>query len=620
MPAKRQPANPNDHVLEYLDYYCQPSHALDYAVMIKGPWGSGKTFLIKKFMEKRSAAGPAKQLYVSLYGLSSVRQIEDAFYRQLHPVLSSKGMGIAAAVAKGLLKTTLKIDVDGDHRDDLTINSQIPDLNLQEYFKAPKDCLLIFDDLERCAISIPEVLGYINSFVEHDGFKAIVIANEIELLKRVDERYHEIKEKLIGRSLEIQSTVSDAIKNFVQLVTHNRARAFLTRHAESIIDIHKQSETENLRILKQSLWDFERLGSCFTNKHWKGEEAVLILLRLVVALSYQVRSGALKRELFVDVRPDAFARYMRKEKEEAPSLIDLLEKRYPEVRFDQAILSVKLLENLLFDGRLDRDEVRTELNNSPFYSRTDQEPAWRRAWRGWDLDDASYEKAVATVERQFEDRIFVVPGEVLHVFGLRLSFANVGVIDCTRLEVKKQCEVYVDDLVTTGKLKSAYEDPEAFDLGSGWQGLGYTDNETTEFKELVEYYRRGVSVVNKRELPQRAEHLLELLTEAPERYFRALCINSAEQSLYYNIPILATITPEIFAATVIGLGPNAQRVAFTTFKGRYETGRLKAELADELPWLHKVKDALLKHADNLRPMSKYRLNNHIRHNVEPFLI
>src|ERR1700722_19036203 len=41
-------------------------------------------------------------MYVSLYGLTSVRQIEDEFQRQLHPILSSRGMKIGWAVAKGL--------------------------------------------------------------------------------------------------------------------------------------------------------------------------------------------------------------------------------------------------------------------------------------------------------------------------------------------------------------------------------------------------------------------------------------------------------------------------------------------------------------------------------------
>lgn len=42
---------------------------------------------------------------------------------------------------------------------------------------------IIFDDLERCSIVIPNILGYINQFVENNGLKVIVIANEDEIIK-----------------------------------------------------------------------------------------------------------------------------------------------------------------------------------------------------------------------------------------------------------------------------------------------------------------------------------------------------------------------------------------------------------------------------------------------------
>ena len=91
-----EPENPNKHIEDYLQYYCDPSHALDYAVMLTGPLGSGKTFLINRFLVKRAKNGSPKNFYVSLYGLTSFRQIDEALERQLHPVLSSKGMKIAA--------------------------------------------------------------------------------------------------------------------------------------------------------------------------------------------------------------------------------------------------------------------------------------------------------------------------------------------------------------------------------------------------------------------------------------------------------------------------------------------------------------------------------------------
>jgi Cdc6-like AAA superfamily ATPase len=41
----------NRHIKEYLAYYIALPHSPHYAVMITGPWGIGKTFLIKKLLQ-----------------------------------------------------------------------------------------------------------------------------------------------------------------------------------------------------------------------------------------------------------------------------------------------------------------------------------------------------------------------------------------------------------------------------------------------------------------------------------------------------------------------------------------------------------------------------------------
>jgi hypothetical protein len=102
---------PNEHILSYLRYYCDPAQNFDYAVLLTGPWGVGKTFLTKKFLEARTIDSPAdgpvrKHLYVSLYGITSVQQIDDELFRQLHPVLSSKTMKVGWAIIKGTLSCT----------------------------------------------------------------------------------------------------------------------------------------------------------------------------------------------------------------------------------------------------------------------------------------------------------------------------------------------------------------------------------------------------------------------------------------------------------------------------------------------------------------------------------
>src|SRR4051794_14862289 len=84
----------HEEILEGLLEYSRFPHGQGFAVVLNGPWGSGKTSFIKRNLDlfARERPGEVKQgpLYVSLYGISEVSQIEDRLFEQLHPVLSHK--------------------------------------------------------------------------------------------------------------------------------------------------------------------------------------------------------------------------------------------------------------------------------------------------------------------------------------------------------------------------------------------------------------------------------------------------------------------------------------------------------------------------------------------------
>lgn len=299
----------NQAVIDYLKYYVAVDHKLDYAVLLDGPWGSGKTHLIKAFLEKRKGTG-AKSLYVSLYGITSISQIEDEFYRMLHPILSSKGMRIASILTRSAAKGLLKLDFDGKSAG-AEAEIAIPEIKLSDYLKGPADQLLIFDDLERCAIDVKDILGYINSFVEHDGMKVIILANEQEVKKKSAE-YVLVKEKLIGQTLKVRSDTGSAYPHFLTTVSDARVQDLLRKERSRVLEIHTQSGSNNLRILQQSFWDFERLSMLFSEGNWKNFEGMQKLLELTLALSMEIRAGKIESDDLEKLTVSSLARYVRK--------------------------------------------------------------------------------------------------------------------------------------------------------------------------------------------------------------------------------------------------------------------------------------------------------------------
>lgn len=90
----------NDHIEKFLDYYLALPSAPEYAVLLRGNWGCGKSWFIRNYQKKRN---DINFLYVTLNGMTSIREIEESFFEQLHPILASKGMRIASKALKGLV-------------------------------------------------------------------------------------------------------------------------------------------------------------------------------------------------------------------------------------------------------------------------------------------------------------------------------------------------------------------------------------------------------------------------------------------------------------------------------------------------------------------------------------
>lgn len=253
----------NNHIEKYLDDYCGLSSP-KFAVMVKGSWGSGKTWFIEQYLEKLEKSTKHKHLYVSLFGRTKFSDIEDAFFQQLHPVMSSKGMEIAGKLFKGLLKASIKFDLDNDGRDDGSVNLQVPDI--PDYLKNVGERILIFDDLERCKIDLVDIFGYINQFLEHQGLRIIIIADESRLESKNPD-YKSNKEKLVGKTFNIAPDFENALKSFASEVKEPIIKKFLDNHIDFIKDLYiNKANRENLRTLRNMVLDLKRIFACFPSK------------------------------------------------------------------------------------------------------------------------------------------------------------------------------------------------------------------------------------------------------------------------------------------------------------------------------------------------------------------
>lgn len=242
-----------------------------YAVLLKGKWGCGKTHFINHWIDAYKGNPATEQvlesIYVSLYGLSDTKQITTAINRVICPILYGKAAKAGKVLAKIASAMVLKheVDLNYDGISDFSINIGIDSLSK---FKSNDSLvnskkLLIFDDLERCDVPMKKLLGYLNFFVEQCNCHLIVIGDEDKIAEGENKKiFGEFKEKTIGREFEIATDIHSALDTFVNQTPKND---FVVGHQEQIEKFFAMTECDNLRILRQALWDFSRFEESMTD-------------------------------------------------------------------------------------------------------------------------------------------------------------------------------------------------------------------------------------------------------------------------------------------------------------------------------------------------------------------
>lgn len=234
-----------DVVKEYVDY-----KAYMQAILIDGEWGVGKTYFIKnELINCLKMFTYSKVIYISLYGLSNVQEIYNEICYSIMsnklkpnvPIESNKKdryLKISANLVTKLSSTAIsKLGFDTEKMPTI---SDFFDIN---------NFILILDDLERTNIDLNSALGFINTLVEHDNNKVILIANETEIDSDQKASYDKIKEKVISKTLKYSPDLDKVIGNIIKEYCTPDEQAYLLKHVELIKKMFYDYKHENLRTL-----------------------------------------------------------------------------------------------------------------------------------------------------------------------------------------------------------------------------------------------------------------------------------------------------------------------------------------------------------------------------------
>lgn len=588
-------ADPNKHISEFLDYYCSMKEAPGFGVLLKGEWGSGKTWFINKYKDEKQI----KAIYVSLYGLTLFSEIEDEFFRQLHPFLASKGMKLAGKILAGALKATVKIDLS-DTKDEVSLEGGIPNIG-PEYLTKLDDRILIFDDFERCKIETDAVLGYINHFVEHQGFKVILLAHEEEILKKEDDAYRRIKEKLIGKTFQVLPDLESAIDDFIEKLSDTEAKESLAKNKSVVMSINEMSQYKNLRVLKQALWDYERIYDALSDNAKAEPALVTQILGLSLAYSLETRIGKMLPSDIPEINAiSRGALFGNSHEEESVDIIRRknFRNKYRDLIPWEPVPSAKFWFDYFEKGAVNHDELMVSIENSKFFI-TSSTPDWVKLWHYRELNDSQFEDLLKRVCSEFDEKKYETIGTVMQVVGLLIQLSEIGLCKRKGKGILDQGKKLIRHLRSNKKLLNTGDSLAGSLLETGYAGLGFHSADRPEFQELCNYIEEIKGVAKEENMVHEADQLLELMTKSSVDFVLTITVSQSERQRYYNIPIFKYVNAKQFLSSFLSLSPPDQHRVAYGFQERYRYESMNIYLTDERDWLTKV--AIL-----FEKQSKYR--------------
>ena len=432
----------------------------DYAIMIDGEWGAGKSWYwdnvltaqIKEIPTKDNTEGKPsmyKVAKISLFGISSVDDLRIKIFEETSTFFANKYVKTGAKLTGMVLNK-----VAGFFNVSETNAKDVSDL-LSEYSVNLDHYVLCFDDLERIKTELLiELLGYINTMVEHDKVKVVFICNENEL-KNVD--YHKYKEKIVRFTHTIKADISKMVVEFAKGRNEAYSR-YISERKDFIAFVYQKGNCSNLRTLKYNLDIYEHIYDIImetilpdNEQHVDTIADYMLRLSMVYSIEYRRDNDEVKLKSLAAINKqwcyqidtmDSLSKQSENndnkhksqdEKSETEKIVDY-QRHIKKCYFANSYIfgsSMPMIEYLL-TGYCDEDEMRSCIlrieAEAKRYETSEEKRLYQELTQFWDTDDDVMKEAIRRTMERVRECSFSLQDYPLFFLALQ-RLQNFGFID-----------------------------------------------------------------------------------------------------------------------------------------------------------------------------------------------
>ena len=603
----------NEDILRFLEKYKDDPDP-QYAVLLDGKWGCGKTFFIKSWLDTFQTENEDElaPMYVSLFGVQTVKQINDTINGLLFPFMNSKVYKIGKTFTKMIASAALRfnVDYDGDKKSDGTVDFKLDPLmdllnDKKEELKGRR--ILIFDDLERANIGVKELYGYINRFVEHNRFKVIVVCNSTEITDK--ETFNRFREKIIGRTFEIHSDIDAAINSFANEIPTSY---FVQQHISEVKEAFKLTGYSNLRVLRQCIRDFNQIfqGIHIDNGNpYQNKELFHFLIRFVVLYSEMSTSNK-------DIIANWKQKYAQALASDRPEMLELkrrisaIQQKYQplEIKYGMDIFRERNDITLIPDYCMKGIDLVDYLNAKLVLT---ERESWDCLYQYYDMNNEDFERQYAMTESAVLNGSFRNYQDQLKAISILIELSDLGIKEMNS-KVLDTSKAYVEKLIADISSSDSFAD-----IKSNIINLLSSINQVSDNNELRKKFNSSLNGIFATKLTELEHHYTEILENLSDDNLLEI-VDSMDKMLpdrsnsYQSYPIFKDANPERVAKRILSLS-NASKFYFYRFLNRRygaDTGHfISRELTLDMPVLKEIGRRLSEVVDTLTLIDKYAVSS-----------
>lgn len=246
----------DQQILSVIKDYIQ-NRSINQALMITGEWGCGKSYFVKnsvkEYLRKNGILDNKNYIVFSLYGINNLVDFKSSFY---DTIFMNQYLGESDITRKtqkfferlfNSCSSTIDTSVVG-----VPLQVNLTELIHKSDLVQLKNCILVFDDIERCGLSATELWGFINKLTENRGIPVITVANESKILEKdlETDNYKIEKEKAIYCTIEFSYEIANIFDELVNKYNENSLREYILSNKEIILEEIQRQQPNNIRTLK----------------------------------------------------------------------------------------------------------------------------------------------------------------------------------------------------------------------------------------------------------------------------------------------------------------------------------------------------------------------------------